>query len=83
VKPVSWGNRGGLLFLAQAQYHAKRVLELVHENLCGKISLPTPAGNNYFLLMVDDRSHFVSIVLLSTKDQAVEAVRKFQLKAEA
>jgi hypothetical protein len=54
----------------------------MHGDLCGKILPPTPAGNNYFLLMVDNRSRFMSIVLLSTKDQAAEAIRKFQLKAE-
>jgi hypothetical protein len=59
-------------FLAQA-----------HGDLYGKISPPTPAGNQYFLLMVDDKSHFVSAMLLSTKDQVLEAIKRFQLSAES
>jgi hypothetical protein len=59
------------------------VLELVHGDLCGKISPPTPVGNNYFLLMVDDKSRFMLIMLLSTKDQAIGAIIRFQLKAKA
>jgi hypothetical protein len=64
-------------FLAQAQYQVERVLQLVLGDLCGKISLPTPARNKYFLLMVDDRSHFMSVVLLSSKNQAADAIKNF------
>jgi hypothetical protein len=58
------------------------VLELVHGDLCGEISPPTPAGNQYFLLMVDDKSWFMSIVLLSSKNQTPVAIKRFQLRAE-
>jgi transposase InsO family protein len=69
-------------FPAQAQYRAEKVLELVHGDLCGKITPPTLAGNQYFLLMVDDKSRFMSVVLLSSKNQATDAIKSFQLKAK-
>jgi hypothetical protein len=50
------------------------VLELVHGDLCGKISPPAPAGNQYFILLVDDRSKFTLVELLATKDQAFDAI---------
>jgi transposase InsO family protein len=59
------------------------VLELLHGDLCGKISPPTPAGNNYFLLTVNDKSRYMYVVLLPSKDQAPEAIQRFQLRAEA
>jgi hypothetical protein len=61
----------------------EKVLEIVHVNLCGKITPPTPADNEFFLLMVDDRSRFMSIVLLKSKSQAPNAIKGFQLRAEA
>jgi hypothetical protein len=70
-------------FLVQAQYRVERVLELVHGDLCGKISPPTPVGNQYFLLMVDDKSRFMSIALLPSKDRTPEAIKDFQLRAKA
>jgi hypothetical protein len=76
------GKQRRASFPVQAQYHAERLLEFVHGNLCGNISPPTPAENQYFLLMVDDKSRFVSIVLLPMKDRAPEAIKSFQLKAE-
>jgi IS30 family transposase len=69
-------------FLAQAQYWADTV-ELVHGDLCFKISPPTLASNSYFLLMVDDKSRYMSIVLLPSKDRAPESIQRFQLKAKA
>jgi hypothetical protein len=61
-------------FLAQVQFRAEKVLELVHGDLCGKISPPAPAGNQYFILLVDDRSKFTLVELLATKDQAFDAI---------
>jgi hypothetical protein len=57
-------------------------LELVHGDLCGKISPHTLVGNNYFLLMVDDKSRYMSILLLPSKDRAPEAIQRFQLTRE-
>jgi hypothetical protein len=70
-------------FPAQAQYRADAVLKLMHGDLCGKITPPTPAGNQYFLLLVDDRSRFMSAILLPSKDQAPDAIKHFQFRAEA
>jgi hypothetical protein len=58
------------------------VLELVHGDVCGKINPPTPAGNQFFLLMVDDKSRFMSVYLLPSKDRVPEAIQAFQLRAE-
>jgi hypothetical protein len=70
-------------FPSKAQYRAKEVLEMVHSDLCGKITPPTSAGNQFFLLMVDDKSCFMSVYLLPSKDHAPEAIQAFQLRAEA
>jgi hypothetical protein len=57
-------------FPNQARWRAKFALDLVHGDLCGLINPPTPSGNNYFLLLVDDMSRYMWIQLLSSKDQA-------------
>jgi hypothetical protein len=66
-----------------AQYHADTVLELLLRDLRGKISPPTQAGNQYFLLLVDDKSIFMSVVLLPSKDHTTDAIKKFKLRAES
>jgi hypothetical protein len=37
-----------------------------------------PRGNAYFLLLVDDHSHFMWVTMLASKDRAAEAIRKFK-----
>jgi hypothetical protein len=64
-------------FLSQARRWADSVLELIHGDLCGPIALAIPSGNKYFVLLVDDLSHFMWIWLLSTKDQAPSVIKNF------
>jgi hypothetical protein len=69
-------------FPRQALNRAGQVLELVHADLCGPISPPTPGGKRYFLLLVDDKSRYMWLRLLTTKDEAQEALKQFQAAAE-
>jgi hypothetical protein len=39
--------------------------------------MATPSGNTYFLLLVDDQSHFMWISTLVRKDQAAVAIRDY------
>lgn len=69
-------------FPKQSPYRSGSGLELVHADRCGPISPPTPAGNRYFLLIVDDKSRLMWGSLLKTKDQAFVAFRKLKVAAE-
>ena len=46
-------------FPQTAKFRATEKLELVHGDLCGPISPPTPGGKRYFLLLVDDHSRYM------------------------
>jgi hypothetical protein len=65
-----------------AKFRATARLELIHADLCGPISPATPGGKRYFLLMVDDYSRYMWLVLLSTKDEADAAIRRIKAAAE-
>jgi transposase InsO family protein len=51
-------------------------------DLCGPITLTTPGGKKLFLLVVDDRSRHMWLVLLGSKDQAVVAIIQLQARLE-
>jgi transposase InsO family protein len=55
----------------------------VHGDLCGPVTPATPGGKRYFFLLVDDVSHYMWLVLLATKDEALAAFTAFQVRAEA
>ena len=61
----------------------KDALELIHGDLCGPIMLGTNGGQRYFLLLVDDCSHYMWLQLLTSKDEAVAAIKKFKMRAKA
>jgi transposase InsO family protein len=65
-----------------AKYRATEPLELVHGDLCGPITPATHGGKRYFLLLVDDHSKYMWLILLKTKDEAAAAIRRFQATVE-
>jgi hypothetical protein len=69
-------------FPHRAEYRVE-VLELVHGDLCGPITPPTPSGSCYFLLLVDDSSRYMWLRTVRSKDQAAVAIKQFQQVAEA
>jgi hypothetical protein len=57
-------------------YRATARLELVHGDLCGHITPPTPGGKLYFLLIVDDYSRYMWIELLAAISEAFAYFKK-------
>ncbi|XP_066358495.1 uncharacterized protein [Miscanthus floridulus] len=64
------------------KYRTADALELVHGDLCGPITPATNDGRRYFLLLVDDCSHYMWMQLLTSKDKGAEAIKKFKAPAE-
>jgi hypothetical protein len=52
----------------------------VHEDLCGPV---TPGGQRYCLLHIDDLSHYMWVVVLSSKGEVADVIRRAQTAAEA
>jgi hypothetical protein len=72
-----------LPFPQQSSFRAKERLELVHGDLCGPVTPATPGGRRYFLLLVDDLSRYMWVVVLGSKGEAANAIRRAQASAEA
>jgi hypothetical protein len=69
-------------FSAVSKFRATRSLELVHADLCGLITPLTPGGKRLFLLIVDDKSRYMWLVLLASKDQAAVAMAQLLARLE-
>lgn len=50
--------------------------------MCGPITLETPSGNKYFLLLVDDYSCYMWVSLLPSKDAPAAAIKSIQEDVE-
>jgi transposase InsO family protein len=55
----------------------------VHGDLCGPVTLATPGGRRYFLLLIDDLSRYMWVVVLRSKGEAADAIRRAQATTEA
>jgi hypothetical protein len=64
-------------FMMATMFHATRALELIHTDLCGTISPPTPGGKRMFLLIIDNMSRYMWLVLLATKDEVATTITRF------
>lgn len=69
-------------FPTQTIFHAKQKLELIHGDLCGPITPPTPAGNRYFFLLVDDFSRKMWVFMLKEKHEVFDAFKRFRTLVE-
>ena len=69
-------------FPCQASYHTIEQLKLVHGDLCGPVSLATPRGRCYFLLLVNDATRYMWAVLLDSKAAAADVIKHHQATME-
>lgn len=71
-------------FPASAKLRAEKKLQLVHADICGPIAPSTPAGNKYFLLLVDvdDFSRMMWVYVIKAKSDAFETFQKFKAQVE-
>jgi hypothetical protein len=66
----------------QSKYSADKALELVHGDLSGPVKPATPGGRRYFLLLVDDATRYMWVLLLTAKSEASSAIKRIQAVVE-
>jgi transposase InsO family protein len=76
------GKLRRLSFPKKTLYRAEDRLKLVHGDFCGPITPATHGGRRYFLLLVDDCSHYMWLQLLTSKDEASQAIKSFKAQVE-
>lgn len=69
-------------FPQATMFRAKKVLELIHGDLCGPISPITPSKKRYILVLIDDYSRYMWSILLSEKGETFEKFKLFKAIVE-
>lgn len=57
-------------------------LELIHSDICGKISPSSIGGANYFLSFIDDATKYVWIYFLKSKNECFETFKNWSILVE-
>ena len=56
-----------------AGQQSKEIMELIHSNLSGKITVPSLGNFQYYITFIDDFSRMAFLYFLHTKDDALKA----------
>src|SRR3982751_675257 len=61
---------------------ANYILEIIHTDVCGPMSVDTRGGYRYFLTFTDDLSRYGYIYLMKNKFETFEKFKEFQSEVE-
>jgi hypothetical protein len=50
----------------------------MYGELCGPVTTATPGGRHYYLLLIDELSRYMWVVVLGSKGEAANAIRRAQ-----
>jgi len=59
-----------------------KLLELIHSDVCGKISPSSPSGSNYFVTFIDDVSRFTWVYMLKNKSDVFAKFKEWKVMIE-
>ena len=61
---------------------AQKLLELVHSDVCGPMSIQARGGYEYFITFTNDYSRFGYVYLMKRKSEAFEKFKEFKAEVE-
>ncbi|KAL0373444.1 UNVERIFIED_CONTAM: hypothetical protein Sradi_3260100 [Sesamum radiatum] len=61
---------------------AKGLLDLVHTDVCGPLSIPARGGFSYFITFTDDHSWYGYVYLMRYKSEAFGRLKEYRLEVE-
>ncbi|KAL0400391.1 UNVERIFIED_CONTAM: Retrovirus-related Pol polyprotein from transposon TNT 1-94 [Sesamum radiatum] len=61
---------------------AKGLLDLVHTDVCGPLSVSARGGFSYFITFIDDHSRYGYVYLMRYKSEAFERFKEYRLEVE-
>ncbi|KAL0281726.1 UNVERIFIED_CONTAM: Retrovirus-related Pol polyprotein from transposon TNT 1-94 [Sesamum radiatum] len=61
---------------------AKGLLDLVHTDVCGPLSIPARGGFSYFITFTDDHSRYGYVYLMRYKSEAFERFKEYRFEVE-
>ena len=70
------GKQTRVSFMPKSPHHAKKLLEVIHSDVCGRMQSATLSGKRCFVTLTDDYSHFTTLFLLS-KPEVADKFAKF------
>uniref|UniRef100_A0AAV1VI65 Integrase catalytic domain-containing protein n=1 Tax=Peronospora matthiolae TaxID=2874970 RepID=A0AAV1VI65_9STRA len=71
----------GALPIKHYSSHLK-LLEVIHSDVCGPMSMATFSGKRYFMTFIDDKSRYCVVYLLKSKSEVAAKFMEYAAMAE-
>ena len=68
--------------MPKSPHHAKKLLEVIHSDVCGPMQSTPFSGKRYFVTFTNEYSHFTIVFLLRNKAEVVNKFAEFVAFAE-
>ena len=65
-------------FQSVGEIRTKRILELIHSDVCGPMSIESLGGAKYFVTFVDDFSRICQVHFLKNKSEVLDKFKQFE-----
>jgi hypothetical protein len=65
-----------------SEHRSKGILDLIHSDVCGPMSVQSVSGFNYYVIFIDDYSRKTWIYFLKTKDEVFDRFKEFRALVE-
>jgi hypothetical protein len=75
------GKMAKTLFSGSVE-RASDLLEIIHTDICGSMSIPARGGFHYFITFADDLNRYGYIYLMRQKSETFEKFKEFQNEVE-
>lgn len=69
-------------FPKSSENRATEILDLVHSDICGPMNKKSIGGSRYFATFIDDKSRYVSVYFLKSRDEIFEKFKEFKALSE-
>lgn len=81
-EPCAAGKNHRRPFPKKSPSRSDGPLELIHTDVCGKMSVPSLSGNYYFITFIDDFTRYVWVYVMQTKDQVYNIFKEWKTLIE-
>lgn len=82
-EPCIFGKHCRRSFSKTGGLRSKRVLELIHSDVCGPLSPSSWDGKRYVLTFVDDYTHFTTVYIIANKSDVAQLFVQFSKMVQA
>ena len=69
-------------FRSNTTARTSKLLEVIHSDVCGPMSVATFSGKRYFVTFIDDKSRYCVVYLLKSKSEVAVKFMEYAAMAE-